>query len=99
MRKFKIVAAIVMAMGLLQSCSSDSLESDAKKVAHYQCEMQKLYGKDDEKSKTEMEKLQKDMEAFTAKLEKKYGDKKGAEKDSMDARAERIINAEMEKCK
>ena len=61
--------------------------------------MQKLYDKDDEKSKAELAKLQTEMEEFSSKLEKKYSNKTGAEKDSMDARAMRIVTAELEKCK
>lgn len=85
---------------LLASCSSkSSFESDVRKMAKYQCDKEKLRAKDqtDEKVKKEMEDLEKEMDAYQDKMEKKYEDKK--DDKAMNEQADKIMEEVMAKCK
>ena len=85
----------------LVSCggSSGGFEGDVKKMARYRCDFQKLSAKDqsDEKVQKEMADLQKEMSEFADKMEEKYKDKKDDE--AMEAKADKIMEEEMKKCK
>lgn len=91
------ILAVVVSMS---SCGGgSSFESDVKKFANMRCKAQQLAAKDqsDEKVKKEMEDLQKEMEAYGEKMEKKYADKK--DDKEMDEKADKIMDEIMAKCK
>ncbi len=93
------LAIIVIGMASCKSSSSSSFESDVKKMADYRCKAQQLKAKDpaDEKAKKELEEVTKEMDSYREKMSKKYE----AQKDdkTMNDNAEKIMAAEMAKCK
>ena len=100
MKKYFLSVAVLAVVAGLTSCGSkSSFESDVRKAATYQCDVQKLMAKDqsDEKVKKELEDLQKEMMKFGEEMAKKYEDKKD-DKD-MDEKADKIMDEVMEKCK
>ena len=100
MRKNFFSLVIFAASVVLSSCSSkSSFESDVRKMANYRCEREKLRAKDqsDEKVKKDLEDLEKKMDAYGNEMEAKYKDKKD-DKD-MNAKADKIMEEVMSKCK
>ena len=100
MKKYWISLAVLAITITSTSCSSSSsFEKDVRKMADYQCQKQKLKAKDpaDEKAKMDLEALDKEMDEYRVKMEAKYKDKKNDKE--MDAKAEKIMKEEMEKCK
>ena len=100
MKKHWIPLAVFAMIFTFSSCSSSSsFEKDVKKMADYQCQKQKLQAKDpsDEKAKKDLEDLDKEMDEYRVKMEAKYKDKKNDKE--MDAKAEKIMREEMQKCK
>ena len=99
MKKNVLIITLFIAIGAISCKSGGSFESDVRKFSEIRCELQKVEAKDpnDEKVKEEKEKLQKKMKEFSDKMEKKYADR---EKDSaMNAKADKIFDEVMEKCK
>lgn len=100
MKKNFFSLAVLALIFVLSSCSSkSSFESDVRKMADYRCKMQQLKAKDpsDEKVKKELEVLEKEMDTYGEKMEKKYKDKK--DDKEMNDKAEKIMDEVMAKCK
>ncbi len=100
MKKTLFSLTLIALMAVWTSCSSSSgFEGDVRKAAKYQCEIRQLMAADpsDEKAQKKLADLQKEEEAFSAKMEEKYKDKKD-DKD-MEAKGQKIMMEEMAKCK
>lgn len=100
MKKTIFSAIAIMAVVTFSACgSSNSFDSDVRKMADYECKMMKLKAKDpsDEKAQKELTDLQKEMEDYSTKMEAKYKDKKGDKE--METKAEAIMKEVMDKCK
>jgi uncharacterized protein YlxW (UPF0749 family) len=98
MKKHHTLAAALITVAVLTSCSSSSsFEGDVKKMAKYRCEMQQLMGKEDEASQKKLKDLQDEMEAYAEKMEKKYKDME--DDQAMEDKGDKIMAAEMAKCK
>jgi hypothetical protein len=100
MKKIIFSVIAIMTIATFSACkSSSSFDSDVRKMADYQCKRQQLRAKDpaDEKAQKELADLEKEMEAYTTKMEAKYKDKKNDKE--MDAKAEVIMKEVMDKCK
>jgi hypothetical protein len=100
MKKHFLPIAIVAIALTISSCgSSSSFDSDVRKMADYQCKIQKLMAKDpaDEAAKKEAAEIRKEIEAYAEKMEKKYESKKGDKE--MEAKADAIMKEVMDKCK
>lgn len=74
------------------SDASSSIETDAKKLAGYNCRVFKLTDKTDPQSKKELEELSNKANAFTLEIEKKYTNEK--DKNLFLS----VFNKEMNKC-
>lgn len=89
-----VVAALILA-----SCGGGGFEADAKKMANFRCEIEKLSTKaasGDEDAAKKMEKIQAEALEFAAKMQTKY---KGKEKDKeMDEKYDKIEDEVMKKC-
>lgn len=100
MRKNLFSLFAIAAVISLASCGGGGgFEGDVRKRANYECQMKKLEAKDqsDAKVQKEVEDLQKEIDAFDEKMEKKYEKQKDDEK--MSAKAGKIYMEVMEKCK
>lgn len=97
MRKILMITTLCF---IMVSCKSkSSFESDVKKMAKYRCQEMQLKAKDqtDPKVAKDLENLEKDMDAYRKEMAEKY---KGHEKDdSMNNKANKIMDEEMAKCK
>ncbi len=98
MKKVFLPVVVILVL-LTASCKSSSFESDVRKMANYRCSLQKLMDKDqsDEKVKKEMEELEKEMMAFSAKMAKKWERKKNDKE--YEKKADDIMDEVMEQCK
>ncbi len=86
MKKLLFVPMAIAFIVAFSSCSSSSsFESDVRKMADYQCKLQKLMATATPDEKTEKE------------MEEKYKDKKNDK--AMDEQADKIMDEVMEKCK
>lgn len=100
MKKTIFSAIAIMAVVTFSACgSSNSFDSDVRKMADYQCKIKQLMAKDptDEKAQKELTDLQKEMEDYSNKMEAKYKDKK--EDKDLEAKAQAIMKEVMDKCK
>ncbi len=100
MKKNLFLSFAVALMLSLASCGGGGgFEGDVRKMANFNCERQKLEAKDqaDPKVQKEVADLEKEMDEYREKMEKKYGDKKDDEK--MNAKAQKIMADVMAKCK
>jgi len=98
MKKILFLSMIVTGLLLASCSSSSSFESDVKQMAGYRCQLKQLMGKEqDDKTADQIEKLKKEMDDFSNKMEEKYKDQK--ENKEMDEKADKIMDAEMAKCK
>lgn len=100
--KRTVLPVTIIALTLtIISCGKggSSFESDIRKVAEYRCKIEKLQSKaaTDESAKKEMTQLMDEMRAFAEKVETKYADKK--DDKEFNAKADKIMDEVMEKCK
>lgn len=73
MKNLFIIGTTLISLFFLASCGS--IESDAKKLAEYECKLKELMQKSmsgDQDAQEEMEKLGKELEEFGEELEEKY---------------------------
>lgn len=73
MKNLVIISATLISMFFLASCGS--IQSDAKKLAEYECKLKELMQKSmtgDQEAQEEMEKLGKEIAEFGEELEEKY---------------------------
>ncbi|MFO8021828.1 MAG: hypothetical protein R6U65_05115 [Perlabentimonas sp.] len=93
---FKIFGAIFIAIFLLSSCTTDSVESDAKKLAKLACEFVKLeqqYLEGDESILEKLEVLDEEGESLSEILMKKYEEDQEAQD-----RFNEVFEEEMKRC-
>jgi len=94
----KTLIMLAAAGFIFTSCGSSTFESDVRKMARYQCELQKLQAKEgDPKTDAEIEKLEKESKEYEDKMETKYKDMENDTKKQ--AEALKIMMDEMAKCK
>ncbi|MCE2708158.1 MAG: hypothetical protein LW711_14530 [Saprospiraceae bacterium] len=73
MKNLFIIGTTLISMFFLASCGS--IQSDAKKLAEYECKLKELMQKSmtgDQEAQEEMEKLGKEIAEFGEELEEKY---------------------------
>ena len=99
MKKILVALFLLVWMGAGTSCSSSTFEKDVRKAAKYQCEKQKLLAADpsDDKAQKKLADLEKEIEAFSAKMEEKHKSKRGDKE--WEAKGNKIMDEEMAKCK
>jgi peptidoglycan hydrolase CwlO-like protein len=75
-KKFLSIAVLAIVVSMASCGGSSSFDGDVKKMAEYRCKKQQLKAKDpsDEKAKKELDDLEKEAEAFSDKMRKKYGE-------------------------
>lgn len=93
------VFAIALVIALSSCGGGGGFEADVRKRANYECEKRKLEAKDqsDPKVQADMAKLEDEIKEFDDRMEKKYENQK--DDDARDAKARKIMNDIMEKCK
>jgi hypothetical protein len=80
--------------------AEESFEADVRQLAGYQCKFMKLAEKikaGDTLAKKDEEALEKELIAFTSKMEEKYKDKK--DDKTLDEKANKILTEVMANCK
>ncbi len=98
----KLLSLFVLSTLILvnSSCKSgDSLEKDVKKLADYQCQLKKLGNitSPSEQVKKEIDTLTKQLTVYLEEMQNKYAAQDTVK--SFQERANKILVAEMDKCK
>ncbi len=98
----KLLSLLVLGTLILvnSSCKSgDSLEKDVKKLADYQCQLKKLGNitSPSEQVKKEIDTLTKQLTVYLEEMQNKYAAQDTVK--SFQERANKILVAEMDKCK
>jgi len=100
MKKIIGVFAFAMLIAAGSSCKSgDTLEKDVKKLADYQCQLKKLGNitSPSEQVKKEIDTLTKQLTVYLEEMQNKYAAQDTVK--SFQERANKILVAEMDKCK
>lgn len=100
MKKIIGVFAFAMLIAVGSSCKSgDTLEKDVKKLADYQCQLKKLGNvqSPSDKVKQEIDTLTKQLTVYLEEMQTKYAAMDTVK--SFQDRANKILAAEMDKCK
>lgn len=95
-----VLAFLITGFVGLTACSSkSSFESDVRKMARLQCEINQIMKGDPSKEDVEkrLDDVQKKVKAFSEEMKEKYKDK--ANDQVLKARGEKIMEEEMAKCK
>lgn len=100
MKKFIGLLAVLAMIISVNSCKSgDTLEKDVKKLADYQCQLKKLGNvpSPSEQVKKEIDTLTKQLTVYLEEMQTKYAAQDTVK--SFQDRANKILAAEMDKCK